>query len=1223
MTANRRRRSLGRRRTTAASAVAAVLGLVLLLTGSWLLAGLGAPGAPALGRGQWVPAAAAADGRGGDVVAAAVRSRIQREGRARVLVELRTPTGVRPESELPLAGIVLQRNDIAVIGHQVLARLAGRIFSALHKYETVPLLALEVGADALAELEASTFWVARVLEDEVHAPGLSQSGPLVGADQAWARGFDGSGWVVAILDTGVDAAHPFVAGRVAEQACFSSSVTGRSTTVCPNGQSSQIGSNSARPCSLSACWHGTHVAGIAAGNGPAAGQTFSGMARGAQIMAIQVFSSFTQSSDCGGSPPCALSWSSDFIAGLEYVYTRRTAYNIASANLSLGGGTSTSTCDGSSVKPAIDNLRSAGIATVISAGNSGAVNAISSPACVSTAISVGATNKNDTIASYSNLSFFTSLLAPGTSITSSFPGTGYGGASGTSMAAPHVTGTWAVLKQAVPSASVTQILTALQNTGLSITDTRSGGTVTKQRIRIAAALDALSPSPTLGVSPASVAAGGSVTATWAGITSASASDWIGLYSPSAADTAFIARIYVGCGTSPGGAAVPSGSCPFPVPGSVSPGGYELRLFSNNTFTRLATSGPLTVTTAAVTLSVSPASVAAGGSVTATWGTITGPTPADWIGLYTTTAADTAFLSRIYVGCGASPGASGVATGSCAFPIAGTVTPGTYQLRLFSNNGFTRLATSGNFTVTAPSATSLSASPASMTLPASVTATWSGIPQATASSTDWIGLYAPSASNTTYRTWVYVSCSVSPTTPRSSGSCAMTLPSNLTPGTYELRLFSNNGFTRLATSNTFAVVAPGPATLGVSPSSVVAGGSVTATWSNIPAPSSGDWIGLFAPGSANTAFLSRIYVGCGAAPSGSGAASGSCPFAIAGSVAPAPYQLRLFASSGALLATSSNFTVTAPVVTTVSASPSSVVAGGSLTATWSGIPAPSSGDWIGLFTPGSANAAVLTRVFVGCGPNPSGAGAASGSCPFGIPGGTGPGSYQLRLFASSGALLATSSNFTVTAPVVTTLAASPTSVVAGGSITAAWSGIASPTSGDWIGLYTLGSANASFVSRIYVGCGASPSGSGAAAGSCPLPIGSGVAAGTYQLRLFANNGFTLLATSGSFTVTAPSGTTVSASPTSVARGGVVTAAWSGIASPKAGDWIGIFAPGASNSSYVSWMYVSCTQVMTSPRASGSCPMGVPAGIASGTYQIRLFTNNTYTVIGTSNAFTVTP
>ncbi len=1117
MTPNRRRRSSAPRRTTAASAVATVLGLLLLLVGSWLLAGLRGPSAAALGRGQWVSAAAAADGRGGDVVAPAVRSRIQREGRARVMVELRTPTGVRPESELPLAGVILQRNDIAVIGNQVLARLAGRMVSALHKYETVPLMALEVGADALAELEASTFWVARVLEDEVHAPGLSQSGPLVGADQAWARGFNGSGWVVAILDTGVDAAHPFFSGRVAEQACFSSNVAGRSTSVCPNGQSSQVGSNSARPCSLSACWHGTHVAGIAAGNGPAAGQSFSGVARGAQIMAIQVFSSFTQASDCG-SPPCALSWTSDFLAGLEHVYTRRTAYNIASANLSLGGGTNTSTCDGSSVKPAIDNLRSAGIATVISAGNNSSVNAISSPACISTAISVGATNKNDTIASYSNLSFFTSLLAPGTSITSSFPGTGYGGASGTSMAAPHVTGTWAVLKQAVPNASVSQILAALQSTGLPIADTRSGGSVTKSRIRIAAALDALSPSPTLGVSPASVAAGGSVTASWAGITSASASDWIGLYAPSAANTGFISRIYVGCGASPGGVAVPGGSCPFPVPGSVTPGGYELRLFSNNTFTRLATSGPLTVTSAPVTLSASPASVAAGASATATWSGITGPTSGDWIGLYAPSAVDTAYLARVYVGCGASPSGSGAASGSCPFPIPTTLSPGTYQLRLFANNGFTRVATSGNFSVTPATSAALSASPAS----------------------------------------------------------------------------------------------------------VVPGGSLTATWSGIPAPSAADWIGLYAPGSSNAATLARIFVGCGTNPSGSGVAAGSCPFPIPGVTAPGSYQLRLFANSGALLATSANFTVTASVVTSLSVSPTSVVAGGSVTASWSGIGSPSSGDWIGLYTPGSANASFVSRIYVGCGGSPSGSGAASGSCAFPIGSGVSAGTYQLRLLASNGVtLLATSGNFTVTAPVVTVLSVSPSSVVASGSVTASWSGIGSPSSGDSIGLYTPGSANASFISRIYVGCGASPSGSGAASGSCAFPIGAGVAAGTYQLRLFANSGFTLLATSGNFTVTAPSGTTVSASPTSVARGGTVTATWSGIANPKAGDWIGIFAPGASYLSYVSWMYVSCAQVMTSPRASGSCAMSVPAGIASGTYQIRLFSNNTYGVIGTSNAFTVAP
>jgi len=430
------------------------------------------------------------------IVDARVHDRALREGLVRVIAEFRLSSGRHtPEGELSAAGIAAQRNDIASARTQVLARLAGRAHRVVHQYETVPLLALEVGADALSELEASPAWITRVVEDMLNQPTLPDSVPLIGASTAWTRGFDGTGTMVAILDTGVDSAHAFLTGKVVEEACYSSTSSG-STTLCPNGSTQQLGAGAAAPCALSGCWHGTHVAGIAAGNGANAGVTFSGVAKGAQIMAVQVFSQFP-ASQCGGTAPCIQAWTSDIIAGLERVYALRTVYKLASANLSLGGGTFTSPCDSDPTKPVIDNLRSVGIATVIAAGNNGLVNGLSAPGCISSAISVGATTKTDAIASFTNAASFMSLFAPGVSIESSYAGGGFVFASGTSMAAPHVTGAWAILKQAASNATVDAILSAFQTTGVAITDTRTGGSVAKPRLRVDQALSVVAP-PTSG-----------------------------------------------------------------------------------------------------------------------------------------------------------------------------------------------------------------------------------------------------------------------------------------------------------------------------------------------------------------------------------------------------------------------------------------------------------------------------------------------------------------------------------------------------------------------------------------------------------------------------------------------------------------------------------------------------------------------------------------------------
>src|SRR4051812_12117939 len=104
--------------------------------------------------------------------------------------------------------------------------------------------------------------VEAVGEDGIARPQLAESVPLIHGPEAQAAGATGAGWGVAILDTGVEATHPFFGGRVVAEACFSNhGGSSAGTTLCPNGQPQQVGPGAARPCA-SGCEHGTHVAGF-------------------------------------------------------------------------------------------------------------------------------------------------------------------------------------------------------------------------------------------------------------------------------------------------------------------------------------------------------------------------------------------------------------------------------------------------------------------------------------------------------------------------------------------------------------------------------------------------------------------------------------------------------------------------------------------------------------------------------------------------------------------------------------------------------------------------------------------------------------------------------------------------------------------------------------------------------------------------------------------------
>ncbi len=418
--------------------------------------------------------------------------RLNSDGLIPVIIGLRVPFA--PEGAIKNEDVNLQRIEIKASQTDLVSQLraTGSTLAQLKTFEFIPFIALHASQADLDQLAASPE-VISIQEDSLSSPSLDQSTPLIGANTAWGSGFSGAGQTVAVLDTGVDKNHPFLAGKVVSEACYSTN-SNSTSSLCPGGVSASTNSGSAMPCTgATGCDHGTHVAGIAAGKSA----SFSGVAKEANLIAMQVFSRF-------GSE--VRTYSSDVVKALERVYALRNNYSIAAVNMSLGGGLYTSNCDGNESlrKAAIDNLRSVGIATVVASGNAGANRSMAAPACISSAISVGSvfadaghnnvcsgwnlgTSSPDAISCFSNSASFLNLLAPGSRINSSVTGNVYGVSDGTSMAAPHVAGAWALYKQKFPQASVTTALRAFEQSGTPVLDPRNS--ITKPRINVAQALN--------------------------------------------------------------------------------------------------------------------------------------------------------------------------------------------------------------------------------------------------------------------------------------------------------------------------------------------------------------------------------------------------------------------------------------------------------------------------------------------------------------------------------------------------------------------------------------------------------------------------------------------------------------------------------------------------------------------------------------------------------------
>ena len=371
---------------------------------------------------------------------------------------------------------------------RVRERLARAGFRETFRFSTLHALAGEIqGGDLRAALSDPE--VVGVDPDTGGGGGLRESVPLVGARALQDAGVTGRGVTVAVLDSGIDASHPDLGDDLVDEQCFCRNQDG--TGCCPGGLFQSSGPGAARDD----YGHGSWVSGVVTSAGRVAPR---GVAPDAGILAIKVLDAQNR-----------FAASAQILAGLDWVLAARPDVRVV--NMSLGtdelfeGRCDTSRSWTMAYAEAIGALRRRGVLVVAASMNSGSARRMAAPACVASALAVGATydarhgaldwgtcrdaaGRADQLVCFSNGGRGLDLLAPGALIVTTAPGGGRTRAlGGTSFAAPHVAGAAALLLELSPSLTPGRIEAALETTGPRVRDARSGFVFPRLDVRAAAA----------------------------------------------------------------------------------------------------------------------------------------------------------------------------------------------------------------------------------------------------------------------------------------------------------------------------------------------------------------------------------------------------------------------------------------------------------------------------------------------------------------------------------------------------------------------------------------------------------------------------------------------------------------------------------------------------------------------------------------------------------------
>lgn len=397
-----------------------------------------------------------------------VESALTAESTAKVIVLLQ-----------PAEAGVAQADQIARSQEEVRNTVSSADFNVTQTYQTLPALAGEVTPAGLEALRQQPGVAAIALDLPVEIADVTPGAAFIGADAIWRDfGLNGAGVRVAVLDTGVDTAHVDLAASVVGQHCFN-----RNSGCLPDGAAEgDIGQDQNG--------HGTHVAGIIASRGQTSPQ---GIAAASELVAVRVLGQ----SGAG--------FTSDVLAGMDWVVANQAQLGVKVMNLSLGGGGYAGVCDQADANTmlyaaAVQAARQVGITVFAAAGNNGQADLLMAPACVSGVIAVG--NVYDTplvslgwptcidqnivagqVTCSSNSSSELDLLAPGVLVRSTNLGGGETTKSGTSMSTPYAAAAAALLLQANPNLGPADVETILKETGAPVADSRNG--------RVTPRLDAL------------------------------------------------------------------------------------------------------------------------------------------------------------------------------------------------------------------------------------------------------------------------------------------------------------------------------------------------------------------------------------------------------------------------------------------------------------------------------------------------------------------------------------------------------------------------------------------------------------------------------------------------------------------------------------------------------------------------------------------------------------